>query len=650
MSLERKEIFEFGEFRLDVNEHTIERIDRARNGTLTEKAFQTLVLLVRRRGHLVSKDELIRYVWPDTIVEDNNLEKCVHQLRQFLGETSDGSKYIETVRKHGYRFVGKVQAVQVSGSWLPETFRINDEQSEPAAPIDDQLTEPEAEAEKIVGTERAGVEIVPNLLRNELAPSVVNSEVSSTRTEAIELPRISKRRKGLLRGSKILLLGLGGGFFFLILLKALLIFGAMRSQYESSLTSGTANSMHDMMGDLLVMVLIPVGFGWFTGIGLFLFGIGRIVYALFEKENSRIKSLTVERVLAAVICLLLLSIAIPNLMFSYREANRVRQINRDQEKRGTNNEEAYRFYLLAMNLSEERGVQNVLKSLEYLDRAVALDPNYAPAWAAKANTHRDIATFAGTDQHEQYQRSMDSIAKARAIDPNLSEVYSALCHNKNRYEYDAAGAETACKRALELDANSPVAHKTYANFLYSRGRFDEAIVEIKTAMDLQPVSYRNQQMYALTLYYARRYDEAEEQFKRLVELNPNHSHIHSRLIMVLEEQGNESEAFEYLFKMLTIQKTDNEKLERFKTAYRTSGWRGVVIERIKTAEATADPGHFQLACLYAKIGDKDKALEYLEKAYQERSFLIAVLQVEPQLDSLRKDPRFADLIRRVEGK
>ena len=98
MSLKRKEIFEFGEFRLDVDEHTIERIDGHKNGTLTEKAFQALVLLVRRRGHLVSKDELIGFVWPDTIVEDNNLEKCIHHLRQFLGETS-GRKQIHRDRK-----------------------------------------------------------------------------------------------------------------------------------------------------------------------------------------------------------------------------------------------------------------------------------------------------------------------------------------------------------------------------------------------------------------------------------------------------------------------------------------------------------------------------------------------------------------------
>jgi len=512
MSLERKEIFEFGEFRLDVNEHSIERIDGTRNGTLTEKAFQALVLLVRRRGHLVSKDELIRFIWPDTIVEDNNLEKCVHHLRNFLGETSDGSKYIETVRKHGYRFVGNVRALEVSGSWLPEIFRIAAEQNDAVETATEQSNNPEDD--------------------------------TGTEVELVEKTRFPFRTAFII----LALIGglLGLGYYFLIR---------------------------------------------------------------------------------------------PGVAANAVEAN---------PKGGTDNAEAHQFFMMAMNLSEERGVQNVLKSLEYLDRAVALDPNYAIAWAAKAHTHRDIVGSTDAGQHEHYQKSMEAISKALAIDPNLSEAYSALCHNKNRYEYDVAGAETACNRALELDPNSPVAHKTYANFLYSRGRFDEAIAEIKTAMQLQPVSYRNQQMFALTLYFARRYGEAEAQWKRLLELNPNHSHIHSRLIRVLEDQGKESEAFEYFVKMLAIQKIDNEKLERFNTAYRTGGWRGVTVERIKTAEADSDPGYFQLACLHAKIGNKDKAFEYLEKAYQERSFQIAIIQVEPQLDSLRGDPRFDDLLRRIE--
>jgi tetratricopeptide (TPR) repeat protein len=170
-------------------------------------------------------------------------------------------------------------------------------------------------------------------------------------------------------------------------------------------------------------------------------------------------------------------------------------------------------------------------------------------------------------------------------------------------------------------------------------------------MDLQPVSYRNHQIYALTLYFARRFGEAEAQFKRLIELNPNQSgYIHGRLVFVLEMEGKYDEAVEHLIKTLTIKKADEGEIERFNTAYRKQGWRGVLAEQIRTAEAEKEPGSYQLACLYTKIGNKDKEFEYLEKAYKERIFQIDILEVEPQLDPLRSDPRYDGLIARIYSK
>ena len=315
---------------------------------------------------------------------------------------------------------------------------------------------------------------------------------------------------------------------------------------------------------------------------------------------------------------------------------------------GTKSEEAYQVFLRAENISARRGTANVKKALEYIDQAIAIDPNYARAWAAKAHLHGDTVGQGDPNTHTHHQSAMEAIKKALAIDPGLSEAYSARCHQKNRYEYNIEGAEADCKRALQLDPNSSIGHKAYANFLYASGRFDEAIAESKTAMALEPASYRNQQVYGLALHFARRYTEAETHFKRLLELNPNHSYSHGRLIRILEEQGKESEAFEHLVKKLEMDEAGDETIERYQTAYATSGWRGVKLEQIKTAEADPATNPFWLACLYVRIGDMDRAFEYLDDAYQKRSFLIAVLRVEPQLDPLRNDPRYADLLRRVE--
>ncbi len=288
--------------------------------------------------------------------------------------------------------------------------------------------------------------------------------------------------------------------------------------------------------------------------------------------------------------------------------------------------------------------------MDHLNQAITLDPNFARAWAAKAHLQQFFVNFPGADQTEQYRKSTDAIEKALAIDPNLSEAYSALCFNKFRYEFDWSGAEIACKRALELDPNSSVGHKVYAAFLYSRGRADESIAQAKKALDLQPLALDHQQTFALALYYARRYEEEEVQWKRLLELNPTHGYIYNRLFTNAAMQGNDNKAFEYLIEKLKLDKADSETVERFRAAYAESGLRGVTMERIKRPELEVGSGPFNVAFLYASVGDKDKAFENLEKAYQERNHRIAVLQVEPQLDPLRDDPRWADLVRRIEGK
>ena len=222
-----------------------------------------------------------------------------------------------------------------------------------------------------------------------------------------------------------------------------------------------------------------------------------------------------------------------------------------------------------------------------------------------------------------------------------------MCWKKFGYEYDFAGAERDCRRAVELGPNSPVAHHTYSSYLASRGRFDEAIAEIKTAIDLDPTSYFNQRIYANVLYFARHYDEAVTQYKRMIEMNEEKPPSYQWLIRTLEAQGNESEAFEWFISSLILEKQDDKTIQHFRTVYQRSGWRGVLLE--KEQEREGGDGYFRSAGLHASLGNKDKAFECLERSYQRRGFFIAFLQVEPQLDPLRDDPRYADLVNRVES-
>jgi len=319
-------------------------------------------------------------------------------------------------------------------------------------------------------------------------------------------------------------------------------------------------------------------------------------------------------------------------------------------KRGTANEEAYRLYLQGMYLSDKRTPADANKAVEVLEQSVRLDPKYAQAWAGLALVHRNIAGRASNAQ-EAYQKSREALNTALALDGNLADAHCALCVQKMSYEYDFDGAERECKRAIELDPNSSQAHSAYSRYLICRGRFDEGIAEIKIVIDLEPASLVNQRDYGVNLYYARRYADAVTQLKRVIAMDEKFNTAYNWLVVALELQGKDPEAFEWWIKgrVRNFPDPDQQKItEAGKVVYQTSGWHGMLLFQVRGFEDKTDTRpEFQGAVLYAKVGDKDKAFECLEKSYQTREPWMSLLKVEPGLDSVRDDPRFDELVKRL---
>jgi tetratricopeptide (TPR) repeat protein len=183
-------------------------------------------------------------------------------------------------------------------------------------------------------------------------------------------------------------------------------------------------------------------------------------------------------------------------------------------------------------------------------------------------------------------------------------------------------------------------------FLVSRGRFDEAGSEIKTAIDLEPGSLLNQTLYGVSLYYARRYPEAATQFKRVIAMDENFGMATYWLRTTFAAQGNQSEAFELVRWELAYYKEDEATVQAFQTAYQSSGWRGVMQERAKRFEQSNEI-YFRGAEFNAQAGNKNKAFEYLEKSFERREMWMAYVKVDPCLDPLRDDPRFDEILRRT---
>lgn len=319
-------------------------------------------------------------------------------------------------------------------------------------------------------------------------------------------------------------------------------------------------------------------------------------------------------------------------------------------KRGTSNSQAYRLYLQGMYLANNRNRQDAEKAIEILGQSVALDPAYARAWAGLAYAHRTLSLYIPSlTTHDTYQKSMSAINKALALDQNLSEAHSALCENKYLYEWDFAGAEAECKRAIELDGKSAQAHEIYSRFLMGRGRHEEAIFEIETAIDLEPASRFSQRNYGRALFYARRYSEAASQLERVLEMDQNFIITYPWLMSALALQGDEARAFEWFRKFLSYRNVEAGTVHVFEKAFQSSGWRGVLSEWLRRTDQIG-ANSFDRACYNAQIGNKDQAFIHLEQIYQRREIWMTYLAVDPRLDSLRDDPRFIDLLRRVEGK
>jgi eukaryotic-like serine/threonine-protein kinase len=327
--------------------------------------------------------------------------------------------------------------------------------------------------------------------------------------------------------------------------------------------------------------------------------------------------------------------------------------------RGTDNEEAYRLYLQGMYFYDKRTRADAHKAVEVLEQALRLDPAYARAWAGLAHARRYLINLGSVDQtdiHEETRKSMEAVNKALELDRNVSEAYSALCDNKMYYEYDFAGAESACKRAIELKPNSPLARNTYGRFLMSRGRFDEAIYEFKTAIELEPTSYFHQIVYLTCLSLGRRYDEGFRQMDRIAELNPpNAFRLYWQNAGALMTAEPPEQAFARWLKYLKsanvkVVNTDEQPIsaEFYEKIYQTAGWPGVMREQARMNKENPVEHKFIIAAIHAQVGDKETALEFLEKSYERREFWMSHLQFEPRLDSLRGDPRFEELIRRVE--
>lgn len=318
-------------------------------------------------------------------------------------------------------------------------------------------------------------------------------------------------------------------------------------------------------------------------------------------------------------------------------------------KRHTENPQAYQLYLQGLYQERKSTEEAFKKAVEYFDLAVQEDPNFALAHAGLADTYSLLSDAGYLAPKEAWPRAKEQAMEALRIDGTLAEAHTSLGLVREYADWDWSGAESEFKRAVGLDPSSSNAHLWYGNHLARMGRFEEAGEELKKAQELEPLSLRINTTVGWQLYLKHQYEQAIAQLQRTLEMDPNFARARWILENVYLQTGKYREFLAEEERALTLG-GNADLAASLAQEYKTSGYQGVLQYRLGGLTELAKRGRvvsYGIAQIYARLGQKDQAFDWLKKAYEEHDSGIASLKVDPVFDTYRSDARFQDLIRRL---
>jgi serine/threonine protein kinase/Tfp pilus assembly protein PilF len=317
------------------------------------------------------------------------------------------------------------------------------------------------------------------------------------------------------------------------------------------------------------------------------------------------------------------------------------------DRRPTENAEAYQFYVLGRHEMDKINDASWKRAAEFFQQAVNKDPNYAAAYAGLAEAYGILGSEADLPPVEAYQKGREAANHAIALDDGLSEAHAAL-GNLEWFNWEFNSAERELRRAVELNPNLGIAHFDYSRYFLSMGRLDEAQKELNRTLELDPLSFFAIFATGQDFYFSRQYDQAIAEYQKLLQIDPTHALAHLGKSEALLEKKDYAPAIDEFAQYEAAIGRPAVAADVRKT-YAKSGYAGVLKARITRQSDSGNLDFYypwQVALDYARLGDKDKSMLWLERCYHERSGLV-FLKVDPALDSLRSDPRFIDLLRRV---
>lgn len=600
----------FGPFVLDRDRRIL-----ARDGVavgITPKAFDLLVVLVERGGAAVSKDELMAALWPDTAVEESNLTFQISTLRKALG---DGAKFIATLPGRGYQFVAPVQQVELEAEERT-TVTVSETTTRPSIWI-----AAVALAIVVLGAAAAAI-----FLRRE-PPAAVSTSIRTLAVLPFK-PIVAAQRDEALE------LGIADTLITrLSHIPAVVVrpIGAVR-QY-SKLDADPLAAARALDADAVLDGSIHRdGARLRVTVRLLRTSDGKPLWAT-QLDDTRRDLFAVQDFVADNVAR-----AVGPALSPATQVQLARKLTSDPE--------AYDLYL--------RGrywiVYEPARAEEFFRRAVERDPRFAAAYAAIAETWLFRGRFRDSSPREQFEKARAAAAKAVELDPNLAEAHAALAQVYADHDWAWDRADAEYRRALELNPNSDTSHGQYAYLLLFRRDFGRALHHIGRAAAIDPVSPLWQLQRGFILSCTGRHAEAIRALEEGRRTHPNATGLLLHLGMAYTNAGQPRQGVAAFDEALKTAAGGTQLLALKAWALARAGRRDEAIAIVRDIEARAarEPvASLNLALAFTALGNRDRAFFWLERAYDERLFLLRIVTVHPGYEPLRSDPRYADLVRRI---
>ncbi len=645
-------LIRFGLFEVDLERNELRK--KGLRLKLQEQPLNLLRVLLEHPGTLVTRDELRIRLWkPGTFVEfDHSLNTAMMRLRDTLGDSSDNPRFIETIPRKGYRFIAPVHEVEKEPALNPEVQSRSSLLN--SGPVDeviapDHSREPSASA-SVAASRRGEIAskwAIPAVL---IAVSLVLGAFSLFKLIANDR---SSGNRPVTSIAVLPLENLSGDSnqdYFADgmtdeLIASLARISSLRviSRTTAMDYKGTHESLEKIASELHVDAVVE-GTVLRSGDRV------RITAELVQVSTDRhLWADTYESQLGDVLSL---QNQVASAIVSQIRIKLTPQDKQTLAAARPVQSDAYEDYLKGQYYWGKRSEDGLDKAIHYFQSATAKDPNYALAYAGLADCYGILgAAIVGTVPTSEVAPKAEAAAKkAVELDPTLAETQTAIATVHFNYDWNFREAEAGFQRAIQLNPNYATAHQRYSLYLMAMGRTDESLAEMNKARSLDPLSLSMNFSLGWRLFMARQYEQAALQLTDTIEMDPSYLLAHIVLGQCYEQEGKYAQAISELQKAALMSPDSAPVMAALGHAYAVAGKRAEalrILDQLKVQAAQRYVSPYYIALLYAGLGDHADAMDSLNKGYEDRSNNMIFLNVVPQFDGLRNEPRFQELRHRI---